>query len=196
MTRSVSVLALVCIVMMMVVAPQAWAQEEAASGDSESLGSFSLAPKFGYAWFGASTGYSTTGILDHHAFNLQLNLDFGGQSAFELAPYYTYHAVGSDIHTVGVLLGYAYRWSTLGGKLYPSIGFGVKLGYMVSDGIDYGLEIIGRIPVGITYYVLEDLGIVAEFGIGSATLAYTGYGNDFGASIGLYIDFLVGIRWP
>ena len=184
----------ITLMLLILLSSSAWAQEE---GDDGEIGSFTIAPKLGWAYFVAGNGHGgANSVGARNAMNVQFNLDFGGAgSAFELAPYYTYQTPG-PWHTVGLFLGGVYRFNTLEGTLYPSVGGGIKLGYLIADGVDYGIEMIARIPVGVTYYVLPDLGIVAELGLGWAAVLYKSPGLSFGASEGFYCDLMVGIRWP
>jgi hypothetical protein len=151
---------------------------------------FTLAVKGGLAYYGCQ---SVTGPA-RTAGNVQLNLDFGGDGfAFELAPYF---AMG-DVLTAGAFLGPVYRIPLLHGTLYPSIGFGLKGGYQFGSTIDMGAEAFGRVPLGVTYYPLKSLGILAEVGGGYGVTLAKGKGmSDLNAGHGLLIDAMMGVRFP
>ena len=51
-------------------------------------------------------------------------------------------------------------------SVYPHIGVGLQAGYMSADIITYGLDLYGRVPLGITFYPVKNLALVAELGIG------------------------------
>lgn len=179
--------------------PAAGSEPAAAADTSSRIGRVTISPRIGWAYYGKpsfyGSGVSGSGV-SHSGMNLQVNFDFGGKgSNFEIAPYYTYHAtVGSAMHSMGVYLGWAYRMEFLGGKLYPSIGVGEKIGYLAAKGSDFGLEMTTRIPIGVTYYIMKDFGLVFELGFGYAALLMKG--NSFFASNGFYTDGGIGIRWP
>ncbi len=50
--------------------------------------------------------------------------------------------------------------------LYLGIGFGAMSSYIESGGFDYGLDLYGRLPLSLTYYVSSQLALVAEFSVG------------------------------
>lgn len=158
---------------------------------------FTLAVKGGLAYYGSTSlsigGKSVTGPA-RTAGNVQLNLDFGGDGfAFELAPYLAM----SDVLTAGAFLGPVYRIPLLDGKLYPSIGLGIKGGYQFGSTIDLGAEAFGRVPLGVTYYPLKSLGILAEVGGGYGVTLTQGKGmSDLNAGHGLLIDAMAGVRFP
>ncbi len=114
----------------------------------------------------------------------------------EVGPYYTYHATPlSAMHSMGTYIGYAYRFEFLGGRLYPSVGAGTRLGYLKTLGSDWGIEVTARVPLAVTYYITEDIGVLLELGFGYGTLLYGG-GGSFFTSNGFYTDGGIGIRWP
>jgi hypothetical protein len=179
------------------------------SEDSDYWGDFSLAPKLGYV--GHYDLRETDGSLgNRHGFNLNLNFDFGGAgSGTDMAFYYSYEALDTTngngdvldggINVIGFYFGGSYRFQS--GRAYPYIGFGTKMGYGFSDITDHLIEITPKIPIGVTYYILNDLGIVFEFSLGydMAIYNYNGrYLSDSGwwFSHGIYFDVMAGIRWP
>lgn len=56
--------------------------------------------------------------------------------------------------------------------LYIGVGAGLKVGYATSDIYDFGLDIFGRVPITATFYVIEDLALVAEFAFGYGVTGY------------------------
>lgn len=175
-----------------------------ASAESKWNG-FTLAPKLGYAWYAETSAISDLKTDDRHSFNLQLDLDFGGVGAgFDLAPYFAYEEgeeSGTEgIKALGLYAGFAYRMEF--GNWYPYVGFGAKIGYGFADGVDHLAEIYGRVPIGCTYYLLDDLGVLLELGLGYGVtgLQLSGGGvgapDDFQMGHGFYLDLMAGVRWP
>lgn len=56
--------------------------------------------------------------------------------------------------------------------LYLGIGAGVKGAYLATDGFDYAFDVYGRAPLSATYYVTNQLALVAEFGLGFGASVY------------------------
>lgn len=166
--------------------------------DTEYWGNFSLAPKVGYVGFIDFRDAAPLG--DRHGFNLNVNFDFGGKGrGFDVAFFYSYEDVDTygGINAIGGYMGGSYRFQF--GRAYPYIGMGTKIGYGFSDFTDHHIELTAKIPMGMTYYILDDLGIVVEFGLGYNTSFYkmdtlAVWGWWF--THGLYLDAMVGIRWP
>ena len=51
------------------------------------------------------------------------------------------------------------------GHLFPHIGIGFHGARLISDDIDSGAELYGRIPLGFTVYMGNHLGFVMELGV-------------------------------
>jgi len=56
--------------------------------------------------------------------------------------------------------------------LYLGVGVGIKGAYVSSNDFRYGFDAYGRVPLSATYYVLNDLALVAEVGVGYGVSAY------------------------
>ncbi|RJO71742.1 MAG: hypothetical protein C4523_03905 [Myxococcales bacterium] len=183
--------ALVCAAALafMVLAAPAFA-EEGSKWDS-----FTLAPKLGYAYFAETSGAGK--VAKRNALSLFVDFDFGGEGAgFDLAFNYNLEdpELGNKMHALGAYLGFAYRLHF--GDWYPYFGIGLRGAYLMADWIDQGAEIYGRIPIGVTYYILEDLGLVLELGLGYGITGISAPGVSFDIGHGFALDVMAGIRWP
>jgi hypothetical protein len=137
-------------------------------------------------------------------FQLNLKLTFGGEGfGWDLDPYLN---LASNGKAFGMYTGWKYDVHAMD-PLYIGFGFGPKLAYVQSDKFDYGADVYGRGMVRGTYYLLNELGIVAELGLGYGASGYVALptvdpatGNEsspkvsFGSS--MTWDFSVGTRWP
>jgi hypothetical protein len=106
------------------------------------------------------------GIPERDNRTIALTIDLGGDGlGLQLSPYYATGEIRQvDLTTFGLFIGGMYRPHF--GNVYPHIGIGLQAGYMSADIITYGLDLYGRVPLGITYYPLKNLGLVAELGLG------------------------------
>lgn len=170
---------------------------------------FSLVPKVGFAYYGAGditlNGITST-VPSRSGARIALGLALGGDGfGFDIEPFFTHESgTGWTSNTVGAYFGLAYRLQF--GRFFPHIGLGLQSGYLMDDGIDLGLELHGRVPIGVTWYLLDDLGLVAELGIGYGATAIKfklppaapGVTVDDAIKFApaLSMDFTVGIRWP
>jgi hypothetical protein len=86
--------------------------------------------------------------------------------------------------------------------LYVGFGFGLRAAYLKADHLDFGIDLGGRVPFHATYYMLNDLALVAELGIG-----YTATGlilkpeagekaSDISFGGAFSWDFGMGVRFP
>jgi hypothetical protein len=57
-------------------------------------------------------------------------------------------------------------------SLYLGFGAGLKAAYVSSDGFSYGVDAYARVPVSATYYVANQVALVAEMGLGYGVSAY------------------------
>lgn len=105
--------------------------------------------------------------------NLYLGDGFG--LAFDIEGYMAFE----DQITFGGYLGPAFRFHIK--RMYFSIGAGLRVGYLrdrtLPNGelLTQGLDLYGRFPLTLTYYVADGLGLVFEFGFG-----WGGTGAKFG----------------
>jgi|GEM_PF-6956759 len=211
MTKHIRLVTFVFILACLLVSIPAFAAEnndKKDEGKQESSeprwGDFTLAPKIGYAYY--QNLRNNTTIPGRHSMLIQLDFDMGGPgSGFIFAPYYAMQTAKTTIfgkvrmHTLGADFGMRYAFKA--GNAFPYIGLQTKLGYIFNnDLIDHGVELFGRLPLGLTYYILEDLGIVIETCIAYGTTITKGgpgvLGTDWNWGHGLYTDVSVGIRWP
>lgn len=186
MLRRIQVLVIVIAALLFMTASPADAQEEL-------WDSFTLAPKLGYVY-----NHAWGGTPNRHGMKLQLEFDLGG---FAIAPTYTFENpnAGDDIHGLGAFFGYMYRGEV--GRAYIYGGIGSKIAYLFCDDFDHGVQILARIPLGVTYYILDDLGIVVEGGFGYGFTSSWGGGSWSTSALsgfdhGFYADLVAGIRWP
>ncbi len=173
-------------------------------GDSDPMAPFAIAPRLGYGWFGPARGDFKIGDLSaRNALLINLGLNMGGSGAgFDLVPYYAYEKGDSAFHSLGFGMQFTYRW-LLERKWYPHFGFGSKIGYIFASDIDLGLEMYLRIPVGVSYYFLEDLGVIFDFGFG---YGFTGIMpknvdtvyefDDLRFGHGFMVDLSLGLTFP
>ena len=170
---------------------------------------FSLAPKVGFAYFGEGSFSQningvpvTSTIKSRSGARIALDLAMGGDGfAFEISPLFI-HESGSGFSSNTVGADITFLWRLQFGRWFPHFGLGMQAGYMLSDNLDIGLELYSRVPLGVTWYVLKNLGVVAELGIGyGATgmkMKATGAmpAGDLKFAQNVLVDFSVGIRWP
>lgn len=143
---------------------------------------FTIAPKFGYLFFPKSSiSYNEFEFTvdTRHGFIAKLHLDVGGDGfAFEIAPFFAVQTggiepssgldlssgfTGGSYQALGGQLGLAYRLAF--GRFFPSFGAGIYADYVMGDQVDYGTEIYGRIPIGLTVYLNQHIGITVELGL-------------------------------
>lgn len=188
--------------------------EEQKEGDDEKndIAWFTLAPKLGGSYFPKQKKIDKDmeDIDPRMGFHLELEIALGGDGLnFVASPYFDYQKVDSskmpdefkNWMVLGAFLGPEYRMHF--GQWYPHIGLGFRGGYIINEKIDYGCELYGLIPIGITYYVLEDLGIIVEIAGGYGAVGYKPKdianlkdikGIKFAHGLGFQAT--VGIRWP
>jgi hypothetical protein len=106
------------------------------------------------------------GIPERDNTTLTFTLDLGGDGlGLQLAPYYAKGEIrDTDLTTVGVFVGGMLRPHF--GSVYPHVGVGLQAGYMSADIITYGLDLYARVPLGVTFYPVSNLALVAELGLG------------------------------
>lgn len=61
--------------------------------------------------------------------------------------------------------------------LYLGIGAGIKAAYVASNYFDYGVDAYGRVPLSATYYLANQVALVAELGLGYGVSAYVSKPN-------------------
>ncbi len=151
-----------------------------ADDEEQRFAPISFSPQIGYAYFPESD-YEVKGLKfsvdNRNSFVLKLHFDLGGDGlAFELVPLLAYQKIGGDISSFGSDLSSGVAGSLLAiggqfnlmvrgswGSFFPHLGIGFHGSYLYGDGIEYGADIYGRLPVGFTWYVAKHLGVVVEF---------------------------------
>lgn len=143
---------------------------------------FSVAPEVGLAIYPAADmtiqGIQLT-INRRIGFVGKLHLDLGGAGlSVDLAPLIEAEGSGSFKldGSQGIGGGMGGDYVGFGGELsilykfraksfFPHIGIGFHGTYLTSDALEYGSELFGRIPIGFTWYMAENIGLVFELGV-------------------------------
>lgn len=98
-------------------------------------------------------------------FGLQLSLpiQIGGTGVgFVLEPMFTF---ASEAKAYGLYMGPTFNFH-IHADLYFGFGFGLKAAWVKADGWKYAGDLHGRVPLTVTYYVVDDFALVAEFAFG------------------------------
>jgi hypothetical protein len=112
-----------------------------------------------------------------------------------------YLHLDSDINAMGLYNGPTFNIHIMD-PLYVGFGFGLQFASLSGDGLEAGYDIGGRIPITATYYLLNDIGLIGEFGFGYTASGYLLEESivnpdpeiNFGSAFAW--DFSVGARWP
>jgi hypothetical protein len=156
-------------------------KEDEDEGEDGPFAWFSVAPEVGLAIYPAADltikGVPFS-INRRTGFVAKVHLDLGGAGlSVDLAPLIAVEGAGG-FHldaSQGVGGGLGGDYVAFGGELsllykfraksfFPHLGIGFHGTYLTSDKLEYGSELFGRIPLGFTWYVAEDFGLVFEFG--------------------------------
>jgi hypothetical protein len=125
---------------------------------------------------------SYTGRVDsRRGLHLAIPIHLGGSGfGFTLEPYLSRSSIGhtvkdasglatgtedAELTAYGVYFGPAVNIH-VAQPLYLGVGVGVKGAYVASDDFDLALDAYGRVPLSATYYVTNQLAVVAELGLG------------------------------
>ena len=163
------------------------------------------------------TSVGTTTVSSRTGFNLSLPINMGGDGfGWIIEPYLNMASIeGVDstgaakdygVTTFGMYSGPTINFHAMD-PLYVGFGFGPKIGYSSSDAFDFGADVMFRVPVTATYYLINDVGLVGELGLGYGltglaslptinpmTLEEEEGTLEFGSA--LTWDVSVGARWP
>jgi hypothetical protein len=172
----------------------------AGTARADDIGGFGFVPRFGTANYFSTTALTDTpGTVARHNFQIELGLDFGGKGFhFELTPYYLAPDFnGSGLQGAGLGIGFLGRFGLID-RLYMSIGFSWRSAVLFgSSAYGLGAESYTRLPIEFTYYVIDELGIVAQISPGYGVSGAVNVINDeFGIGRGWLLDWGVGIRVP
>jgi hypothetical protein len=100
---------------------------------------------------------------------LAATLHFGGDGfGWDVEPYLM---SASSALALGVYTGPKFDIH-LANPVYFGFGFGLKVAYVWADGWEHAADIGGRIPVRVTYYLLEHLALVVEGSFGAGVSGY------------------------
>ena len=172
----------------------------ASTARADDISGFGFVPRFGTANYFSTTNITDTfGTPARHNFLIELGLDFGGKGFhFELTPYYLAPDFnGTGLQGAGVGIGFLGRFGLIE-RLYMSVGFSWRSAVLFGgNGYGIGAESYARLPIEFTYYVLDDLGIVAQVAPGYGVSGAVNVINDeFGLGRSWLLDWGVGIRVP
>jgi len=162
--------------------------------DPTPMSSLGIGFKLGVAGMGTGTlqfqskGKSYPGRIEsRRGVYLAVPLQVGGQGlGWMFEPYYSRASVGtltldasgrpngsvdSNTSAYGLYTGPTVNVHVVR-SLYVGIGAGVKTAYVSSSGFNYGFDVYGRVPVSATYYLTDQVALVAELGLGYGLSAY------------------------
>ncbi len=183
-----------------------------ASAEKVDFAWLSVAPKIGYLFLskGELEKNYHTKISNRHGVIAKGHVDIGGDKwALELAPVYAFEACKAPVdnfHALGGEAAIAYRFGKT--NIYPHIGLGFHGTYLFkNDNIKSGLEMLGRVPLGLTWYFMKYLGLTLEAGFlfGATGIHFKPDPDDPAISnvaehmeyaFTLGFDLLVGLRFP
>lgn len=115
-------------------------------------------------------------LLEKHCrtrarFGLQLSLpiQLGGEGvSFHFEPMFGF---ADGARSYGLYFGPAFHFHVYQ-NLYLGFGVGVKGAWVKADEWRYAGDVFGRIPLTVTYYLIDDLALVANFGFGFGVSGY------------------------
>jgi len=162
---------------------------------------FTMSPTVGYGFFMHSNLKPGVNIDNRHALIVKYSFNLGGRGfSSEIAPVYQYEESSNGFgtfHAVGLYIGINWRWRWW--NFVPSAGFGIKTNYLMGENIEYGVEIYGRFPVSLTWYLAGNFNLILEFapsygvvGIKSEKFNL----DELHLGHGFAIDFNIGTRFP
>lgn len=170
----------------------------------------SFAPELGYVFFSKGDleeDYDAQ-IDARNGITVKGHIDLGGDKlAIELAPLYAWEGssgLTGNLNAFGGEASIVYRFQT--GSVFPSIGLGFHGAYLfATENVERGVELFGRVPLGLTWYFLKYVGLVLEGGFlfGGTGIRFKDVGGVRGNLSGnteyafsLGFDLLVGVRFP
>jgi hypothetical protein len=162
--------------------------------DPTPMSSLGIGFKLGVAGMGTGTlqfqrnGKSYPGRIEsRRGMYLSVPLQVGGEGfGWMFEPYYSRASVGtltfdtsgrptgsvdSNTAAYGLYTGPTVTFHVVR-SLYVGVGAGVKTAYVSSSGFNYGIDLYGRVPVSATYYLTDQVALVAELGLGYGLSAY------------------------
>ncbi|RJO69435.1 MAG: hypothetical protein C4523_06350 [Myxococcales bacterium] len=175
----------------------AWADEDEIE-ETRRLDYFTVAPKLGYVYFVAHEDQALE-ISRRHAMLAMVSFDVGDLGyAFETEPYFSIEVASGEkpFYGLGANLQMVYRFYVH--HIAPSFGMGVKGGYLFGEELKHGMELYGRFPLAVSFYMGEDIAFLIEVGLmyGITGLQGARFGKDLQFADGFAVDWTVGIRWP
>ena len=94
------------------------------------------------------------------------------------------------------------------GAAYPGVGLGFHATYLFpNDKVQHGLELMGRVPLGLTWYFLKYIGLVVEGGFlfgatgirfknDSAVPEFQALNENTEYAFTMGFDLMIGLRFP
>ena len=70
----------------------------------------------------------------------------------------------SKFHMLGLNIGSTHRWTPTRWAV-PSIGGGLRLGYLLGPELQHGFELYARLPVALSVFVHERVALLLEIGL-------------------------------
>ena len=141
----------------------------AAEAESPEFAWLSLAPEVGYTFFskGELEKAYHSEIEVRNGVVVKGHVDIGGDGvALELAPLYSWQGCGGvvgNLNAFGGEMTLVYRFRS--DDVYPGIGIGFHAAYIFpNDTVRRGVELFGRVPLGMTWYFVKYIGLVLEGG--------------------------------
>ena len=104
-------------------------------------------------------------------FGVQLSLpvQLGGAGVgFRIEPMFNF---SSSARSYGVYVGPTFSYRVID-PLYLGFGLGLKAAWVDADAWKYGGDFQGRIPLTVTYYVVQDVAMVLEFAYGGGVSVF------------------------
>ena len=118
---------------------------------------------------GCSPLEKTCRTRSRFGFQLSLPIQLGGEGvSFRLEPTFGF---ADGAQSYGLYFGPAFNFHVYQ-NLYLGFGLGVKGGWLKADDWRYAGDVFGRIPLTATYYLIDDLALVIDFGFGIGVSGY------------------------
>jgi hypothetical protein len=151
-------------------------RDEDAEESKDPMGWFGFGVKVGYAYVGSSSitvdAPPVMGIAvplsetfttpARNGLQLSAPINLGGDGfGWVLEPFYNFNNITSR----GLYTGPTFNLH-LADPFYLGFGFGVKVGWLKADTLNFGIDIGGRVPFTATLYLADSFALVAEVGIG------------------------------
>lgn len=167
---------------------------------------FTMEPKVGYIFYG-EIDYGEISMPARHAAMISYGFSIGGDGySFELDPIFAIEQSTKSkygrMYFVGGFTGMILRFGKYtGNRVVPFIGVGIKGGYLFADKLDEVMELYGRFPVGLDFYIQRGFGLFLEVGLmwgatGIRAKNEHEQWRNLNLGSGFAIDTQLGVRFP